>query len=121
MTLPPTGWWPCERCGDSPWPNHCIRTTHGYLCGTCRGEGASPSRPAPNVILAVGPFRPSLIKAARKDAGLSPQQLAVKMHRSERAIENWEQGRRRPSDETLFALSAALGCGVKSFFEDVAA
>ncbi|HEY2089567.1 MAG TPA: hypothetical protein VGH54_26535 [Mycobacterium sp.] len=35
--LLPAGWWPCERCGESPWPQQVQLCADGYRCDPCRG------------------------------------------------------------------------------------
>jgi hypothetical protein len=31
------GYWPCDRCGESPWPQQVKLTEDGYRCEPCRG------------------------------------------------------------------------------------
>jgi hypothetical protein len=35
--LQKSGWWPCERCGESPWPQQVQLCADGYRCDPCRG------------------------------------------------------------------------------------
>jgi DNA-binding XRE family transcriptional regulator len=123
MTLPstaPTGWWPCERCHVSPWPEQTVLTRRGYLCALCRGVDMVAPSPPPKILPSFGNLNPSLIKSARKEAGLSVVQLAVRLGRSGRTIEGWEDGKRRPDNDTLAAISTALGCPARKFFEEAA-
>lgn len=48
-----------------------------------------------------------LIVAARRSAGLSQDQLAVRLGRSQSTIVDWETGDERPSFETLLEVGHA--------------
>lgn len=52
------------------------------------------------------------IKAARKAAGLTQQQLAEKSGLKYQNITKWERGERNPKIETLLKISEACGCSV---------
>lgn len=57
------------------------------------------------------------IIAARAKAGLTQEQLAVKMKTTQSAIARLEGGRTRPSTHTLERLAAATGTRLKISFE----
>ncbi|MCI0544927.1 MAG: helix-turn-helix transcriptional regulator [Actinobacteria bacterium] len=50
-----------------------------------------------------------LIREARRRAGLSQSDLAVRAGKAPSAISRWESGRSKPSLETLRQLTAAAG------------
>jgi DNA-binding XRE family transcriptional regulator len=128
-TLSPTGWWPCERCGESPLARPCVLTRLGdYLCARCRGEfvavPASRPRPRPVVVKAdpdpkavqVTAYIPLRIRTARQKADLTVAQLAKRVGVSCGAVARWESGQRRPDPALLGALAGAIGCPVGTFF-----
>ncbi len=57
------------------------------------------------------------IIAARAKAGLTQEQLALKMKTTQSAIARLEGGRTRPSTHTLERLAAATGTRLKISFE----
>lgn len=126
MSLPVEGWFPCQRCGESPWPNKSVLTATGYQCGLCRGDTprltAQPvqltAQPAASSNPAVDPwqFNPRLIKDARMAAGLRMIDVAVLVGVSPSAVSLWESGIRRPSPAKLGELAAACGVTVGAFF-----
>lgn len=40
--LQKAGWWPCERCGESPWPQQVSLYSDGYRCDPCGYGGIRP-------------------------------------------------------------------------------
>lgn len=54
-----------------------------------------------------------LIRVARREAGLSQQQLASRAGTSQTAVSAYESGRRSPSVDTLCRLLAAAGFEVR--------
>lgn len=54
-----------------------------------------------------------LIRMARREAGLSQQQLASRAGTSQAAVSAYESGRRSPSVDTLCRLLAAAGFEVR--------
>jgi transcriptional regulator with XRE-family HTH domain len=54
-----------------------------------------------------------LIRMARREAGLSQQQLAARAGTSQAAVSAYESGRRSPSVDTLCRLLAAAGFEVR--------
>lgn len=112
MTLPPSGWWPCERCGDSPHPHQSVLTRYGYLCPLCRGDHSALNAPpkAPPVLVGV----PARIRKARLYAGLTTLQLAGRIGVTRSAVARWEAGSRQPDAAALIAIAGA--CAVGAFF-----
>jgi Zn-dependent peptidase ImmA (M78 family)/DNA-binding XRE family transcriptional regulator len=58
------------------------------------------------------------IRRAREAKGMSQQQLAIAIGRTQTAISYWEAGRRSPDVDDLIALSTALEADISSFFDD---
>jgi transcriptional regulator with XRE-family HTH domain len=58
------------------------------------------------------------LKAARKAHGLTQRQLAERIGTDSFQISRWERGANRPQDETLHALSAALGMRLADFYAE---
>lgn len=52
------------------------------------------------------------LKSARKDAGLTQEQLAVKLMVSRQAITKWETDKGMPDLENLKSLSQLLGVSI---------
>jgi transcriptional regulator with XRE-family HTH domain len=61
-------------------------------------------------------FSGHALRAARKSAGLRPEQLAREVERSVYSIHGYEWGRVVPSVPVLARLAATLGCPIESFF-----
>ncbi len=53
------------------------------------------------------------IKTARKAAGLTQGQLAVKVQTTKSVISEYENGNRNPSFEVLSKLATALNCNLR--------
>ncbi len=58
------------------------------------------------------------IKAARKAAGLTQEELAEEMGVVHSAIANWEAERTFPRAPLLPQLAEVLGCSISELFED---
>lgn len=120
MTLPPTAWWPCERCGESPYPNQSVRTAFGYLCNLCRGVPSPTAVPSPVQRRGQpdGLTLPARIRKARLYAGLTTNQLADRLGVTRNAVVRWEAGSRQPDTDSLTAIAGA--CAVGAFFGEPA-
>lgn len=59
------------------------------------------------------------IKAARKDAGLTQQELGEKIGSPAITIRQWESGKREPNLRMIYRVASALGVHVSVFFPDV--
>ena len=120
MTLPSAGWWPCERCGDSPWPAQSTKTALGYLCAPCRGDTVPlipQTRPKPSSkVSEVTAYMPMRIRTARRTAGLTVVEVAKRVGVTCGAVDRWEAGTRRPDPALLCAIAGAIGCTVGTFF-----
>lgn len=60
------------------------------------------------------------IREARKELGMSQNKLARALEVSDRAVQNWEQGRRSPRTYLLKRLSEVTGKPIAWFFEEAA-
>ena len=58
------------------------------------------------------------LKEARKDAGLTQEELAAKLSVSRQAITKWESGKGMPDVENLKAISAALDVSIDYLLDD---
>jgi DNA-binding XRE family transcriptional regulator len=112
QTLPLAGWWPCERCGDSPHPHQSVLTRNGYLCPLCRGDHAAVGAPPKQTPILLGV--PARIRKARLYAGLTTMQLAERLGVTRSAVARWEAGSRVPDAAVLTAIAGA--CAVGAFF-----
>lgn len=65
-------------------------------------------------------FSGSRLRAQRVAAGLSPEQLALRIDRSVYSVHVYEQGRARPSVGVLGSLADCLDCPVDAFFAELA-
>ena len=54
------------------------------------------------------PFSPAAMRAARRDRGLTQDELARLLGRPTRTVESWEKNQRRPSPDNLRHLARAL-------------
>lgn len=120
QTMPTAGWFPCERCGDSPWPAQSVLTSHGYKCAPCRGDSvplvALPRpQPIPKVVEVVS-YMPLRIRSARRAANLTVVDVAKRVGVTCGAVDRWEAGTRRPDPALLCAIAGAIGCSVGTFF-----
>jgi transcriptional regulator with XRE-family HTH domain len=61
------------------------------------------------------------VRRARKEAGLTQEELAAAMGVTIRAVSHWEAGTREPRGKSLRNLAEATGKPVSWFFEEVAA
>jgi ribosome-binding protein aMBF1 (putative translation factor) len=61
------------------------------------------------------------VMAARVTAGLTQEQLALRMYTTQSVIARLESGRTRPSTQTLERLAAATGTRLKISFEPAGA
>jgi DNA-binding XRE family transcriptional regulator len=120
VNLPTVGWWPCERCGDSPWPAQCTLTAFGYMCALCRGDSVplvSLARPKPSSkVVEVTTYIPMRIRTARRNANLTVVDVAKRVGVTCGAVDRWEAGTRRPDPALLCAIAGAIGCSVGTFF-----
>ena len=62
----------------------------------------------------------SLIREARKEKGLTQEQLASLVHVSRQTVSHWENGRAEPGYDMLRTLSEVLGLDLSPFFSDSA-
>jgi transcriptional regulator with XRE-family HTH domain len=56
------------------------------------------------------------LRERREAAGLSQQQLGLRVERGQQQVSHWESGDHRPSAEHLEALAAVLGCHWTDFY-----
>lgn len=64
-----------------------------------------------------GQFSGTRLRAAREDAGLSREQLAVAVTRAATTVASWECGRKIPHPDTIFAIARALGVKPQDLME----
>lgn len=57
------------------------------------------------------------IKTARKEAGITQDELASKMYVTHHCISMWERGLRQPKYETLARIAGALGINVNRLLQ----
>ena len=57
------------------------------------------------------------IKTARKEAGITQEELASKMYVTHHCISMWERGLRQPKYETLARIADALGINVNRLLQ----
>ena len=57
------------------------------------------------------------IKTARKEAGITQEELASKMYVTHHCISMWERGLRKPKYETLARIADALGINVNGLLQ----
>ena len=66
-------------------------------------------------------FSPALLRAARKQAGLSREHVAFATNLTVVTIGYWETGRVEPKANNLAAVAAVIGCSIEDLYEEVAA
>lgn len=57
------------------------------------------------------------IKTARKEAGITQEELASKMYVTNHCISMWERGLRKPKYETLVRIADAIGINVNRLLQ----
>ncbi|HEV7367777.1 helix-turn-helix transcriptional regulator, partial [Arenibaculum sp.] len=63
-------------------------------------------------------FSPEIVRALRKDSGLTQEALAERLGMTSQAVSNIETGRNDPSANTLAALARLLDISIAAFFSD---
>ena len=63
----------------------------------------------------------SKVRAARKRAGITQEELAAKIGKTPESISNIERGRQLPMIDTLAVLAEALAVPLSELFDDVGA
>jgi transcriptional regulator with XRE-family HTH domain len=58
------------------------------------------------------------LRAAREMAGLSREQLATAVTRTAKTVAEWETGKGRPRQATVFAIARALRCRPSDLMAD---
>ena len=78
-------------------------------CPACEGTG--------HVLLTMETVG-SLIRSTRRAAGLTQDQLALRIHSERSAVSMYETGEREPSLARLRAIAAVLGCSMRDLVPD---
>lgn len=65
-------------------------------------------------------FSGARLRQARLAAGLSPEQLAVRIDRGVFSINGYERGTRNPSASVLGKLAVALACPIDALYDEAA-
>lgn len=63
-------------------------------------------------------FKGSVLRAARKEKGLSQSELGRRIGAHVTSISDWERGDNAPSGRHVASLSRELGVGVEKFYDE---